>query len=334
LPADIVEEIVRIDGLDNIEIPTTITISPSTNQHILKENLKEKIANYLTGQGFSEIFTNSITNGKYYDEEILSGTVKMLNSLSADLDVMRPSMLETGLECIAYNNNRRIHNLQLFEFGKTYHTSNIGEYKEEEHLTLYITGNNHEDVWNEKKKTYDFFRAKGIVNAVFALCGVPEIKFVKQEKDLCVNIVANKKTIALCAQVSSEKLQAFDIKQPVFFIDIKFEALLNLVAEKKIIYSEVPKFPAVQRDLALIVNKTITYEAIESTIQKTKLSKLQSVRLFDIFESDKLGADKKSMAINFTFMDEDKTLTDKEVDAMMNKLIEQFEKEAGAEIRK
>ncbi|MDE3143185.1 MAG: phenylalanine--tRNA ligase subunit beta, partial [Bacteroidota bacterium] len=145
LPADIVEEILRIDGLDNIDIPTSITISPSVEVAGLKETLKEKISNYLVGLGFNEIFTNSITNSKYFGEEVLQSTVKMINNLSAELDVLRPSMLETGLEIIAYNINRKNNNLQFFEFGKTYAGKEVGHYKEDEHLALYLTGSNHEE---------------------------------------------------------------------------------------------------------------------------------------------------------------------------------------------
>ncbi|MFL9481326.1 phenylalanine--tRNA ligase subunit beta [Chitinophagaceae bacterium LWZ2-11] len=335
LPADIVEEVVRIDGLDNIEIPTSITISPSTESIALKESVKEKTANYLVGQGFNEIFTNSITNSKYYKEDVLAGTVKMINSLSAELDVLRPSMLETGLECIAYNNNRRISNLQLFEFGKTYHTSGVGEYKEVEHLAIYISGYDHEDVWNAKGKQFDFYRAKGVATALLTLCGLSDVNFVKSEvPGLSLNVITGKKQVATVTQTDSAALTSFDIKQPVFYIDIDLDVLLHVVSKKKITYSEVAKFPAVQRDLALVLNRSVTYDAIESIVHKAKLSKLQNVRLFDIFESDKLGADKKSMAVNFTFLDEEKTLTDKEIDAMMGKLIQHFEKELGAEIRK
>ena len=147
LPADIVEEIIRIDGLDNIDIPTSITISPSVETLNAKETLREKIANYLTGLGFNEIFTNSITNSKYYTDEVLNTTVKMINNLSEELNVMRPSILETGLETIAYNINRKNSNLKFFEFGKTYSTTITGKYAEKEHLALYLTGNNHEDEW-------------------------------------------------------------------------------------------------------------------------------------------------------------------------------------------
>ena len=334
LPADIVEEILRIDGLDNITIPSSITISPATETLGIKDVLKDKLAMYLVGQGFNEIFTNSITNSNYFDEATLGTTVKMMNNLSADLDVLRPSILETGLECIAYNINRKNTNLQLFEYGKTYHTTGVGNYTEEEHLALYITGNNHEETWQSKGAAYDFYRAKGIANAALTLCGLHNIHFVKTDNILSLSIYNGKQLIGSVTQVATAKLKAFDIKQPVYFIDINYLALVKAVEKKKIVYKEVSKFPAVQRDLALIVNSNTTFNMIEAAVQKTKLNKLTNMRLFDVFESDKLGAGKKSMAVNFTFLDEEKTLVDKEVDAMINKLIHNFETELGAEIRK
>ena len=335
LPADIVEEIVRIDGLDNIDIPTSITISPAVETLGLKEILKEKLANYLVGKGFNEIFTNSITNSKYFHEEVLQSTVKMMNNLSADLDVLRPSMLETGLESIAYNINRKNNNLSLFEFGKVYSTNEIGKYKEEEHLSLYITGLTHEDDWKEKSQQQDFYAAKGIANALLVLSGLDDIHFQKSEENsLSVDLVTGKNKIGLLKEVSKKQLNVFDIKQTVYFIDLNYELLLKLVQKQKIVYKEVAKFPAVQRDLALVVDRATTYEMLEAVIKKTKLPKLQSIRLFDVFESDKIGVNKKSMALNFTFLDEEKTLTDKEIDSMINKLIQGFEKELTAEIRK
>jgi phenylalanyl-tRNA synthetase beta chain len=335
LPADIVEEVLRIDGLDNIEIPTSITISPAIDDMAIKESLREKISTYLVGQGCNEIFTNSITNSKYFGEDVLATSVKMMNNLSADLDVLRPSMLETGLESLAYNLNRRNNNLQLFEFGKTYHSKAVGHYKEQEHLCLYITGANHDDVWNEKSKAFNFYTTKGITQGIVALVGFGNIEFKKEEGNgLIVQVIANKKQVATIVEVGKTKLQQFDIKQPVYFIDFNFTTLVQLVTNNKISYKEVTKFPTIQRDLAMVVNKNISFDAIEATIQKTKLNKLQQVRLFDVFESEKLGADKKSMAVNFTFLDEEKTLTDKEIDGMMNKLVQQFENELSAEIRK
>lgn len=334
IPADIVEEILRIDGLDNVEIPTTITISPAVEKIGIKENLREKIAGFLVGKGFTEIVTNSITNSKYFNEATLNATVKMMNNLSAELDVLRPSMLESGLETIAYNLNRKNNNLQLFEFGKTYRTK-AEAFEEQEYFCLFVTGNNHEEGWRTKATAMDFFYLKGLASSLLQWCGLNNIRFEEQaDQSGTIEVFADKHILGSLVTVSAEKLQAFDLKQPVFMLELPFSQLLKAVQKKKIVYKEVNKFPAVQRDLALVVNKSVTYAAIEKSVQSVKLPKLQQVQLFDIFESEKLGKDKKSMAISFTFSDDSKTLTDKEIDGMMGKLIQSFEKEVQAEIRK
>ncbi len=333
LPADIVEEVIRIDGLDNIAIPSTITITPAVEQLGKKEALKEKIAQYLAGRGFVEILTNSITNSQYFSEEVLSHTVKMMNNLSAELDVLRPSMLETGLETVAYNLNRKNLSLQLFEFGKTYAISSEGKYVEEEQLCLYLTGKVQEDTWLEQARAMDIFYAKGITAHILQSAGITGVHF-KQEESGVLQILHGQRLLGSILEVGKQKAAMFDIKQPVFYVNIPFLALQKAALSKSIVYKEVSRFPAVQRDLALVLNKDVQYAAIEAAVATVKLPKLQSIRLFDIFESDKLGEGKKSMAINFTFMDEEKTLTDKETDAMMTKLTQAFEQQLGAEIRK
>ena len=336
LPADIVEEIVRIDGLDNIAIPTAITISPAIETIGYKEALKDKLADYLTGLGFIEIMTNSITDSKYFGEDVLAHTVKMINNLSADLNIMRPSMLETGLEAISYNINRRNSNLLFFEFGKTYSTNEIGHYKEEEHLCLYATGQTHEDEWNEKGKQFDLFDIKGIAAALLTVAGMKNISFSKKENDkgISLNIYSGINNLGSVSYILPQQLKQFDIKQPVSFVDVSFDKLLQAAHANVIEYQEVTRFPAVQRDLSLIVNKSITYEDVQNAVNKLKLQKLTGLRLFDVFESDKLGVGKKSFAISFTFLDEEKTLTDKEIEASVNKIIQAFEKDLSAEIRK
>ncbi|TKK68969.1 phenylalanine--tRNA ligase subunit beta [Ilyomonas limi] len=336
LPADIVEEIVRIDGLDNIAIPTAITISPAIETIGFKEALKDKLAQYLTGLGFIEIMTNSITNSSYFNEATLAHTVKMINNLSADLNVMRPSMLETGLEAIGYNLNRKNNNLRFFEFGKTYFTSELGHYKEEEHLCLYATGQTGEDEWNGKGKAFDFFDVKGFVAAVLTTAGIKHISFDKKESEnsISLNVFSGKNNVGTVSYLLPKQLKQFDIKQPVCFADISFDKLIQAVQAKKIAYEEVSRFPSVQRDLSIIVNKRVTYADVQNVVNKLKLQKLTNMRLFDVFESDKLGIGKKSFAISFTFMDEEKTLTDKEIEAAVNKIIQVLEKDLEAEIRK
>jgi phenylalanyl-tRNA synthetase beta chain len=304
---------------------------------VYTERLKEKMADYLVGLGFHEILTNSITNSKYYNEEVVATAVKMVNNLSADLDVLRPSMLETGLESIAYNINRKNNNLRFFEFGKTYFSDTIGVYKEEEHFSVFITGNNDNDNWRKNGMAPDFFTAKGIAFALCRLCGLPGVQL---EDPASVyygkkhNLKLKNNIIGTIAEVNNNYLHGFDIKQPVYFIDFYYAPLINLIEKQKIVYREVAKFPAVQRDIALVVEKAIPFAEIEKVIRKLNLSKLQEIKLFDVFESDKLGEGKKSLAINFTFLDEEKTLVDKETDSMMQKIMQACENELSAVIRK
>lgn len=337
LPADVAEEVIRIDGIDNIEIPTSITLSPGSDEYTLKEQLLEKMSAFLTGIGFNEMLTNSITNSKYYDDADLKDAVKMINSLSADLDIMRPSMLPTGLECIAYNINRRNNDLTFFEFGKTYKQSSIGAYKEEEHLCLYLSGNTEADQWQKKGEAFNFYMLKGMIKSLFTNCGINDIVFEEiqyKHATVACEIKTKNTVFGFLSQVSPVTAQKFDIKQSVFYADLHFAPILQLFSKQKIVYREIPKYPSVQRDLSIITNKQIAFSTIASTIKKAGVQRLQDYRLFDIFESDKLGDGKKAIAINFTFVDEEKTLTDKEIDSMMQKIIQNFEKELSAEIRK
>lgn len=337
LPADLVEEVLRIDGLDNVEIPEAITITPSVEENYATETYREKTANYLVGLGFNEIMTNSITNAAYFSEEELEQMVKMMNSLSAELNILRSSLFETALEVVAHNLNHRNSSLRLFEFGKAYSTSGSGKYAEDEKLCIVVTGNTCEDSWKQKGKPADLYFLKGIVTVVLQSLGIKadDIEVVAVPKlDNHIAFKLNGQIIAGAGEVAKKVLTKFDIKQPVFFAGLNWSLLAGLAAQQKAGVKEIPRFPAVQRDVAMIVPKQLAYEEVEKTVQKIKLNKLQEVKLFDIFESEKLGADKKSLAVNFTFLDEEKTLTDKEIDGWMSKIMTTLEKELQAEIRK
>jgi phenylalanyl-tRNA synthetase beta chain len=337
LPADIVEEVMRIDGLDNIDIPSTISIAPSVETLHHESASREKISGYLVGLGFNEIFTNSITNSAYYTEDEMKTTVKMINSLSAELDVMRPSMLETGLESIAYNLNRKNNDLQFFEFGKVYGSSVAGKYDEVQHLSLLITGKTSADGWKQKSAKSDFYFAKGVCEKLVTMAGLKINAYSTEENsrlDNCVAMKVKNETVAIIGSVKKKTLERFGIKQPVLYVDIVWDKLTAFSKKIKIEYVEIPKFPYVHRDIAIVVDKGLKYEAVEKATYSAKINKLKSVNLFDIFESDKLGAGKKSMAISFTFLDDEKTMTDKEIDAMMAKITASYEKELNAEVRK
>lgn len=337
LPADIVEEIMRIDGYDNVAIPTRITISPAVETTSNAEALKEKIARQLAARGFNEIFTNSITNSSYFDEATLARSVKMLNSLSAGLNILRPSMLETGLECLAHNINHKNNNLKLFEFGKTYHTSGVGHYTEQEKLSIYISGLINEASWKSPETKSDFFYLKGIGEFIMNAAGLTRYQLHASKVPFlqyALQIKLEEETLGVLGLADTAIVKRFDIKQPVWYAELDWEKICAGAANQKPGYTEISKLPAVQRDLAIVVDKQVTYHSVEESLKKAQISKLQSVKLFDVFESEKLGSGKKSFAISLTFLDREKTLTDIEIDSMMQRIIKRFEQDLSAEIRK
>ncbi len=337
IAADIVEEIMRIDGLDNVEIPTMITIAPSVKTLAHEVAYTEKTAEYLAGSGFTEIFTNSITNSAYYSEDVLQNTVKMINNLSEELNILRPAMIQTGLASVAYNLNRKNSDLKFFEFGKTYAVTETGKYLEDNHLSVYITGNTSADSWKAKAEKADFYFTKAVFEKIINMLGLKIDAYIQSEnKDLtnALQAIVKKEKIAEIGMISNKTLEHFDIKQPVFYADLYWDKLLKLNGKINIQHRDISKYPAVHRDLAIIVNKALPFEEVEKATSSARINKLKAISLFDIFESEKIGTDKKSMAISFTFLDEEKTLTDKEIDDMMSKIIASYEKELGAEIRK
>ncbi|HVU99182.1 MAG TPA: phenylalanine--tRNA ligase subunit beta [Puia sp.] len=337
LPADLVEEIMRIDGLDNIDIPAAITTSPSVEADGSQAGWRGAVAHYLVGQGFNEILTNSITNSAYFSEQELATTVRMINNLTAELNVLRPSLLETGLESIGFNLNRKNGQLRFFEFGKTYHTARVGEYRETNHLCLYLTGMLEEGSWKGKGKEIDFYYVKGLCESIFPMLGlqIPRWEALEHPKLRSgLTLVVEGKTLLELGAVDPALLKRFDCKQAVFFADFRWDSLLELALKRKIEFRELPRQLPVYRDLAMIVDQALPYERVEKAIRGIKLDKLREVKLFDIFESEKLGKGKKSLAVSFTFLDEEKTLTDTEIDGMVGRIMGALEKEVQAEIRK
>lgn len=335
LPADVVEEIVRIDGLDAIVIPTAITISPAVEKDNSSEALKEKFANFLTGLGFSEILTNSITNSAYASESEQQTAVKLLNNLSRELDMLRPNLLYTGLEVIQFNHNRKATDLKLFEWGKSYSTEGVGHYSETPHFCLYITGRLPQS-WRAKGEAADFFYIKGIAEALLKLAGLTATFKQGAEPHFesgGVLEIGGKK-VAAVGQVNADLCKTFEVKGPVFVADFDWDAIMKNAAALKIRYRGLSKYPAVERDLALVVSGETPYEAIDGELKKLRLPTLRDVKLFDVFESEKLGAGKKSMAINLTFLDNEKTLTDSEIDGWMKKIMTALERNLNAEIRR
>jgi len=246
-------------------------------------------------------------------------------------------MLQTGLEAVAYNLNRKNNDLRFYEFGKTYATKGPSKYEEYEHLCLYVTGDAREASWKAKAEAADLYYVKGIVARILQATGIDKAVWnggATQALDNCLVIKVGEDLVVELGMVPQQELKRFDIKQQVFFADIRWETLLRNTPKMALRVKELPKQLPVRRDLAMIVPRSLPYADVESTVKKVKLDKLQEVQLFDIFESEKLGADKKSLAVSFTFLDEEKTPTDKEIDGMMTKIMTALEKELSVEIRK
>ncbi len=330
-PADIVEEVLRIDGLDNIHISDRLNIT-LTKAQPGDRGTRNRVAELLCGTGMQEIVTNSIVNSKYYPER--TDLVKMINSLSSELDVMRPSLLEGGLEVIQYNCNRRSQDLSLFEYGNVY-TQNEGKYIQESMLGLWITGNMRTTHWDQKPQQANIFYLKGIINNLAKYSGIKNITSSLSESNGEVELVWKWKNQVLCTaiQVPAKTLKEFEVKQDVYYAAIHWDTWLKAMAAGKISYKEVPKFPAVQRDLAIVLDNSVTYKQVEDTTAQLKLDALESFGLFDVFESEKLGAGKKSYALNYTFQLQDRTLTDGEIEQSMKQLMDAYKNKLSALIR-
>lgn len=329
-PADLAEEVLRIDGLDNIPIPETLhyTLNQSNNRQDFRQ-MKERMAEYLAYAGLQEIITNSITNSKYYPGH--GQKVTLLNSLSSELDILRPEMLESGLDVVAYNANRKMADIQIFEFGKTYADKGQQQYEQTEWLSIWSTGNSRPQHWAQAAETSDIYSLKGIVTALFALTGLKKVQEVSEPGKIIWR--RGQQVLATLNVVSAERLKLFGIKQPVYFASIHLENLFKAVENNVIKFTETPKYPAVKRDLALIVPKAVGYDEISAIAEKQKWEALINFDLFDIFEHEKIGKDNKSMALSFTFQLKDRTLTDTEVDDFMNKLIGDYQQKLNATIR-
>ncbi len=330
-PADIVEEILRIDGLDHVALSGRLDIAltkPLPGDRVVKEQLSE----LLCGMGLQEIVTNSIVNSKYYPGQ--ENLVKMINSLSSELDVMRPSLLESGLEVIQYNYNRKNQDLCLFEFGNIYNHYS-GKYVQESRLGIWITGNIQPAQWSQQAQKASIFYLKGVINNLLAYGGITGTQLFYPESGADLETTWKWKNQVLCtiSGINAARLKEFDIKQEVFFADIRWDVWAKAIEASKIKYKEVPKFPVVSRDLAIVLDTTVSYKQVQDTTEQLKLNALQSFGLFDVFESEKLGAGKKSLALNYMFQLQDRTLTDTEIDELMNQLIVVYKNKLGAQIR-
>ena len=334
---DVIEEILRVYGYNNIifskKLNATVANSPRTEDY----KMQNIIASQLNSFGFNEMMANSLTTADYIglsDELKEEFTVKMLNPLSSDLAVMRQSMLFSGLEAVSYNINRRKSDLKLFEFGKTYHRLPSG-YDEPKHLTLFVTGDSATESWTAKQKPSDFFLFKGYVTSILDRLGLHKTITVPAKCDIfgeAIAIASGTDTLVEFGTIKKSILKHMDIKHEVFYADFNWNLVLKLIGGK-IKFSEIAKYPEVRRDLALLVDTTIDFDSIYKVAKQSEKSILKEVSLFDVYEGQNLPAGKKSYALSFILQDASKTLTDEQIDKMMNKLQKNFETELGATLR-
>ncbi len=350
-PCDVVEDILRIYGYNNVEIPTqlksSLTILGDEDKAYHHQNV---ISEQLVGCGFSEILNNSLTKTAYYTElnhYTEETTVNVMNPLSSDLGVMRQTLLFGGLESICRNVNHKMPNLRFFEFGNCYHFSPekkndedpIKAYTEEMHLGLWLTGKRVEGSWAHADEQSSFYELKAYVMNIFTRLGVNPGIVVAEKSDNNVfgKALALKarsgKVLCEMGTVSHKLLKKVDIDQDVFYADINWNNLMRAIKKNETVYHDISKFPSVSRDLALLIDKSVEFEQIEQIARQTEKKLLKSVELFDVYEGKNLPEGKKSYAVNFILQDETKTLNDKQIEAIMTKLINNLKQKLGAELR-
>lgn len=335
--ADVIEEVLRVYGYNNVEFSHKLNTSISFSEFdgVKIENV---VANQLVSQGFYETMANSLTKADYVSfSELLNeeNNVTMLNPLSNDLGVMRQSLLFSGLESVVHNINRRNNSLKFFEFGKTYHKFESG-YSEQKHLTLFVSGNRTKQSWNVTQKTSDFFYLKGTVTSVLNRLGIQNLKTSPTKNDVFsegITLSLGKIKLVDLGVVKRTVLKEFGIKQEVLFADFNWENVLKVGGKSQIKITELPKFPAVKRDFALLLDDSVSFNEIYNLAFQAEKKLLKEVDLFDVYEGDKLEKGKKSYAVSFLLQDENKTLNDVEIDKIMQKLQQTYEKNVGASLR-
>lgn len=350
-PCDVVEDILRIYGYNNVEIPTqlksSLTILGDEDKAYHHQNV---ISEQLVGCGFREILNNSLTKTAYYTElnhYTEDTTVKVMNPLSSDLGVMRQTLLFGGLESVCRNVNHKMPNLRFFEFGNCYHFSPekkndedpIKAYTEEMHLGMWLTGKRVEGSWAHADEQSTFYELKAYVMNIFTRLGVnPGIVVIeKSDNNVFGKALALKarsgKLLCEMGTVSHKLLKKMDIDQDVFYADINWNNMMRAIKKNETLYHDISKFPSVSRDLALLIDKSVEFEQIEQIARQTEKKLLKSVELFDVYEGKNLPEGKKSYAVNFILQDETKTLNDKQIEAIMTKLINNLRQKLGAELR-
>lgn len=335
---DVIEEILRVYGYNNIKFSQKLNATISNSSRTEEYKVQNVVANQLCSLGFNEMMANSLTKPEYVSlsenlkEEF---TVNMLNPLSSDLSAMRQSMLFSALEAVSFNINRRQTDLKLFEFGKTYHKLPSG-FDENKHLTLTVTGNRSNESWTNAQQKSDFFLFKGYVMAILSRVGLDaKVTTLPFEDDIYnegLALAVGKEIILEMGTIKKPILKHFDIKQEVLFADIYWDKIQKYISNK-IKFTDIPKYPEVRRDLALLLDSKVAFEDVFKTAKKTEKKLLKDINLFDVYEGKNLPEGKKSYAVSFTIQDENKTLNDKEIEKIMSKLQTNLEKELGAKLR-
>jgi phenylalanyl-tRNA synthetase beta chain len=334
---DVIEEILRVYGYNNIKFSDKLNATVSNAPRTEDYKVQNVVASQLNSQGFNEMMANSLTTASYIQlSEMLKEehNVIMLNPLSNDLAAMRQSLLFSGLEALSYNINRRNSDLKFFEFGKTYHKLPSG-YEEHKHLTMFITGNRNQESWTNVQKPSDFFLFKGYVNAVLQRLGIQKTQNLPMTSDVFSEGIAigfGDDILVEYGVVKKSILKHFDIKQEVLYADFNWALVLKLLSNK-IKFTEIPKYPEVRRDLSLLLDDSVSFDAIYKLARQTEKSLLKDISLFDVYQGKNLPEGKKSYAVSFTIQDNTKTLTDVQIDKIMGKLQKNLETELGASLR-
>jgi phenylalanyl-tRNA synthetase beta chain len=318
------------------EVKSATTFSSAT----FGLNLKNKLAQFLSNKGFLEMMSNSLTKSAQYNEEQLASAVSLLNPLSQDLNMLRIDLLPNMLEAMQYNNNRKNSDLRLFELGHTYHKWGNGEalshYTENSYLAIGLYGKKQPESWNNAKTEWGYFSLKNLLLQVLSKVGLNQISYAfeaDERFEQATQLKFKKKQIAVMGKIEPKLAATYDLDKAVWFACIDIKMLIELAASVKFSLKPISIFPAVRRDLALMLAKEVSYQQLEKIAMQTAPQLIKDMGVFDVYQGDKIEQGKKSYALNFTLQDEQKTLTDQEIDLVMKKLVQNFEKEVGAILR-
>jgi len=330
---DVIEEVLRIYGYNNIELKPQIKSSLNTTEKPDKEVIANQIADLLIGNGYREILNNSLTKLSFVEDE--QTAVRLVNPLSSDLDTMRQNLLFSALTSVAYNQKRKSPNAKYFEYGKTYFKTEEGYY-ERQNLAVCIAGDQVEEQWSLKNRKTNFYHLKGAVDTVIKRLGILGLQVHETDGpyfDYGLNYIKGQKTLVTLGAVSADNLRKADVDGKVYFAQFDWDLIVKLIRKNTIKFKEISKFPAVRRDLSLLVSDSVTFEELTRVATKTERKLLKEINIFDVYKGSGLPEGKKSYALSFTLQDEEKTLNDKQIEVIIKKLMLNFEREVGAVVR-